>query len=821
MIRCTVPSLNVVLLAVVSNAFLCVDEGSLSRRKTCYDGTGRRTCTRLPEELWTGATDRVPSWADLPHSGVASDSSAASRRLQQVFTLTVQINVCGDGWLGAIEGEECDDGNPYNNDGCSSTCRIEPGFACFPSVTHGRYFEDPTGSILSVCEQNRCGDGVIHQTEQCDDNNNNNHDGCSAACIIEPNYFCEVKNKRTVCQPPFCGDGRRATSEECDDGNVAGGDGCDGSCHLERQSPYNCRDTCEVDCHLYANQRRTLCVPIIQTTIPTPAPVPITATQTVIISTVTPTITKTYVDEPEAGLTYWAKEMTNIKVWPFFRCGCAPRSHYGSGKPLGFRFLPVGPLNFSKIMFSNIQGPCSFLLNGKFGCCSHLSEDPEYAVKAAEPIRDLEMCKWPAVGYRVVRSGTCESHGHYTVVSMEDCTVAAMSLHLGDMHPTLLANATRLSPHTIHVAVEDKFGTLLEYSGIYDIKSSNEYMQRSNYRPGTASIRFLNGRWHLYQTSIAEKWLMSFHTLIGMQRLPQCHPIHTFPTLLPTPGTWQRTNPEDLYYHSLIPYLKVKQIGERFRMGCNLQRHSTKDGRLVFRPPAPSAHAEDYGLCSDEVGCVCRLDALGITQLDYTPQVEPMCSYLLHQLHCGYSCLAPYQFELEPPGCHVHEDCPPGGLCVYPVLVAAMIAELEAELQDAVKREASYLIIGFPRTTPMCGVLPCKSSDELTAEILAARESAIGTCRGTGMKMPPCDSWLQRVYSACRFEPVSFIPWASSLNPPVHHCQPLWWKYRDYDSFRLAFGASKAGNGQCWSAGNTVSVSAALSFLAGMVIFIT
>lgn len=53
---------------------------------------------------------------------------------------------CGDGKI--ISGEQCDDGNSYSGDGCSSTCIIEPSYSCF---------EEP-----SVCSRGAvCGNGKI------------------------------------------------------------------------------------------------------------------------------------------------------------------------------------------------------------------------------------------------------------------------------------------------------------------------------------------------------------------------------------------------------------------------------------------------------------------------------------------------------------------------------------------------------------------------------------------------------------------------------------------------------------------------------------
>jgi cysteine-rich repeat protein len=99
-----------------------------------------------------------------------------------------EIPVCGDGKLD--EGEECDDGNNVDGDGCSAECTIEPF----------------------------CGDGNLDPGEECDDGNNEDGDGCSANCTVEP----------------FCGDGNVDPGEECDDGNNVDGDGCSAICEDEK-----------------------------------------------------------------------------------------------------------------------------------------------------------------------------------------------------------------------------------------------------------------------------------------------------------------------------------------------------------------------------------------------------------------------------------------------------------------------------------------------------------------------------------------------------------------------------------------------------------
>ena len=76
------------------------------------------------------------------------------------------LPVCGDGLWGDAEG--CDDGNPFDWDGCSSTCQVEPGWTC--SRTTG------------TCFANFCGDGIAGNGEACDDGNADETDACNSAC---------------------------------------------------------------------------------------------------------------------------------------------------------------------------------------------------------------------------------------------------------------------------------------------------------------------------------------------------------------------------------------------------------------------------------------------------------------------------------------------------------------------------------------------------------------------------------------------------------------------------------------------------------------
>ncbi|MFH2007863.1 MAG: DUF4215 domain-containing protein [bacterium] len=155
---------------------------------------------------------------------------------------------CGNQLLEA--GEECDDGNLLNGDGCSPSCTVEDGWACSgePSLCvslcgnstldsgeecdgadlNGNTCTSIPGGYTSGtlactagcafdttgCQLASCGNGVVDAGEQCDDGNSSNNDAC-------------MNN----CQNARCGDGYvHQGVEECDDGNSSNLDACLNSC---------------------------------------------------------------------------------------------------------------------------------------------------------------------------------------------------------------------------------------------------------------------------------------------------------------------------------------------------------------------------------------------------------------------------------------------------------------------------------------------------------------------------------------------------------------------------------------------------------------
>jgi cysteine-rich repeat protein len=139
-------------------------------------GNGGDTfCTR-----WGGAALGNEKKDDAAKFLIVSDNTVA----------TVEAGcapVCGNEVVEA--GEECDDGNLGEADGCTNACTI-------------------------------CGNNVIAGPEICDDGNLTSGDGCDANCT-----------------PTACGNGVVFAPETCDDGNTANNDNCPSDCIIDGCSP--------------------------------------------------------------------------------------------------------------------------------------------------------------------------------------------------------------------------------------------------------------------------------------------------------------------------------------------------------------------------------------------------------------------------------------------------------------------------------------------------------------------------------------------------------------------------------------------------------
>src|SRR3989344_4868139 len=105
--------------------------------------------------------------------------------------------ICGNGLI--ERSEQCDDGNTMNEEGCSQGCFIEP-----------RFMRNEQGWSCSgqpsLCVREVCGNGRISGGENCDDANTINGDGCSSACTIEQTYLCS--GTPSVCSKTSVGEQR-------------------------------------------------------------------------------------------------------------------------------------------------------------------------------------------------------------------------------------------------------------------------------------------------------------------------------------------------------------------------------------------------------------------------------------------------------------------------------------------------------------------------------------------------------------------------------------------------------------------------------------
>jgi cysteine-rich repeat protein len=200
-------------------------------------------------------------------------------------------SICGNGKIEA--GEECDDGNKIDNDGCSSTCKINKGSisGCKYNDKNGNgKIDDGEGTLsgweiqLIRCPYSPLATGTSAFNKNSTINTNpipgmtgycsvtattkTGEDGCYSFNNLDAGdygvnetgksgwtetspandsyYYLnlstgkEIKNINflnhldEIVQPSICGNGKWENGEECDDGNVEDGDGCSSTCKLEK-----------------------------------------------------------------------------------------------------------------------------------------------------------------------------------------------------------------------------------------------------------------------------------------------------------------------------------------------------------------------------------------------------------------------------------------------------------------------------------------------------------------------------------------------------------------------------------------------------------
>eukprot|EP01065_Artemidia_motanka_P019373 TRINITY_DN2299_c2_g1_i1.p1 TRINITY_DN2299_c2_g1~~TRINITY_DN2299_c2_g1_i1.p1 ORF type:complete len:946 (+),score=262.08 TRINITY_DN2299_c2_g1_i1:279-3116(+) len=742
-------------------------------------------------------------------------------RAPAVVTTTLAPNICGDSVLGVWLGgnvEQCDDGNLNDGDGCSSVCTVEPGYACAPSTAlrRGRTAFIGVFGGLSVCVQNQCGDADKHTAEECDDGNLAGGDGCNAECLVEDDYQCTGPDgTRSFCEPPVCGDGREATVEQCDDGNLIPGDGCDGSCRLELFLAFKCSNSCTNNCGLYQNQRRTICLPFAPVAPPADPPAELTSTLTPFLNLTppTPTVTLTVDDREEARLLYASGVMAGVGT------------------------------------------PCGTMLNGKNGCCQTLGELPQWdGSNRQHPygLADLSICRWPRAGWVKVASHTCEHWGYFTVNDtwplggLEQCRdgAAALGLHgsTEDVQQEPAADATEvevtgLTVKTTCVEAPPKRcwqgnTQIGQLEGVYRRRSFELYDYVGPHN-SSSKLFWKHGRWNLH-----------WRSLIGLQTNEA--PWFSNTRLV---GGWVNSSAADefAWRYPVLPYPRVAAVGRPVPRGCSRSLHTDQASPHQLRYYSPSladaappkaALMNFSAVCSNQHQCLCRIDppnAQGVnvthpaearpgpdldghgadpTGITYDPRITLRCSYLLHQLYCGYPCLAEYDVTSESE-CRVVATCPRGSLaCDIPQSLIDHRDDVARQLVEARERESGAGGAAVNVASSACFGFSCvKSAAELEVELKEAEAALIGRCRGTGRRTAVCDSWLRKVYRECRYQPVAHMNTTHLIDPPLPACQPLWWRFRTYDEFVQMQPWLRVGGSPCWSAAGILAPRAGLILL--------
>jgi cysteine-rich repeat protein len=143
-------------------------------------------------------------------------------------------SACGDGQVNPSL-EDCDDGNRIETDACRNDCSharcgdgvtradLSPGSPGSEACDDANRFD--TDACLNDCSTARCGDGILRLDlaqdelgyEDCDDGNNDDADDCLSDCTTSS-----------------CGDGEVGPGEACDDGNAMDDDACLNTCTVAR-----------------------------------------------------------------------------------------------------------------------------------------------------------------------------------------------------------------------------------------------------------------------------------------------------------------------------------------------------------------------------------------------------------------------------------------------------------------------------------------------------------------------------------------------------------------------------------------------------------
>jgi cysteine-rich repeat protein len=197
------------------------DETNGCRSDCTFTCSGDTDCDDggLCNGVETCSNPGTASSACLPPAAPATDGTACGSGLI-CLTGACSASRCGDLFLDPTAGEQCEDGNTVDGDGCDADCT----FTCSSAAD--------------------CSDGQLCNGAEVCGNAGTAMSRCAAGTPATDGTSCGGANicRGGVCTAPGCGDGVRTGSEQCDDGNTTSGDGCDGDCTFTCSSGAHCSD---------------------------------------------------------------------------------------------------------------------------------------------------------------------------------------------------------------------------------------------------------------------------------------------------------------------------------------------------------------------------------------------------------------------------------------------------------------------------------------------------------------------------------------------------------------------------------------------------
>lgn len=154
------------------------------------------------------------------------------------------LGECGNGIK--EKGEQCDDGNLKDGDGCSSTCNL--GDNELVPVICGDVNDDCKVNVLDIKYLTsylfHLGPApMCNSIEKCSDVNLDGKVSLSDIVYLVAYLY---KDGPAPCYEHICGDGILGPNEQCDDGNTKDGDGCSANCEKEECEECRCK-SCDDD----------------------------------------------------------------------------------------------------------------------------------------------------------------------------------------------------------------------------------------------------------------------------------------------------------------------------------------------------------------------------------------------------------------------------------------------------------------------------------------------------------------------------------------------------------------------------------------------